>query len=466
MTRTPDIERLIASAYSGLEPSVAVEEAIREGLSAERARPPRSRPVALLVPAGAFLAIAIAFALRPEREQELADDAGKPVPLVDFDNTEPGDGWAMNSVSLREGTDPARGRILTIEARGGKGRIRRESPVADWSVFRAVSIFAKVEANEPIEMRFLAFSGRAALVRRFTLQPGDWKEIVLPVKDFRDDTVERVCGLSRIEAFAIQWDKGAGAVTIDDPKLLPGKGRPTVEDRLALGFPKGGKSHESEHFVVMSDVKGLDLKKIAARLEAGFTVLGERYGLKGALEDKAPFCVFRDRKARDEFLARLGEHFAVNIGPTKADGFTVLGIATGLHDPKQGPDRPVFVHEATHAAIHRLLGVASNGNWVQEGLASAVQMQVFPKSRDGAETKKPPWAKLLAEERVPMSTYVDVASIFDFLAERHAEKLPAVWDALRGGREPLHKEGIALIAGALGTDPQALEAEWRAWKGG
>jgi hypothetical protein len=460
-----DIELLIASAYSDLEPPVAVEEAVREGLSAERARPARRRPVALLVPAGALLAIAVAFALRPERAQELADDTGKPVPLVDFDSTEPGDGWAMSAVTLREGTDPARGRILTIEARG-KGRIRRESPVADWSAFRAVSVFAKVEATEPIQMRFLAFSGRAALVRRFTLQPGDWKEIVLPVKDFRDDTGERVCGLSRIEAFAIQWDEGRGAVTIDDPRLLPGKGRPTVEDRLALGFPKGGKSHESAHFVVMSDVKRLDLERLAARLEAGFAVLGERYGLKGTPEDKAPFYVFRDRKARDEFLARLGEHFAVAIGPTKADGFTVMGIATGIHDPQQGPDRPVFVHEAMHAAIHRLLGIASNGNWVQEGLASAVQMQVFPKSRAGAETRKPPWEKLFAGQRVPMSAYVDVASIFDFLAEQHAAKLPLVWDALRGGKEPLHAEGATLIAGALGTDAQALESEWRGWKGG
>lgn len=464
MTKAPDIERLIASAYSGLEPSVAVEEAVRDGLSPERARPARARPVALLVPGAAFLAIVVAFALRPERPQELADDSGEPVPLVDFDNTEPGDGWAMNAVLLKEGTDPARGRILTIEARG-RGRMRRESPVADWSAFRAVSIFAKVEAKEPIEMRLLAFSGRAALVRRFTLQPGDWKEVVLPIKDFRDDTGERVCGLSRIEAFAIQWDKGAGAVTIDDPRLLPGKGRPTVEDRLALGFPKGARSHESEHFVVMSDAKGLDLGRLAARLEAGFAVLGERYGLKGTPEDKAPFYVFRDREARNGFLARLGERFAVTIGPTKADGFTVMGIATGLHDPKQGPDRPVFVHEAMHAAIHRLLGIASNGNWVQEGLASAVQMQVFPKSR-GAETKKPPWEKLLSEERVPMSAYVDVASIFDFLAERHGSKLPAAWEALRAGKEPLHKEGAALIAGALGTDAAALEAEWRAWKGG
>jgi hypothetical protein len=465
MTKAPDIERLIASAYKGLEPSVAVEEAVRDGLPEERARPARVRPAAVVVPAAAFLAIAIAFALRPERTGELADDAGEPVPLVDFDNTEPGDGWAMSSVGLEEGTDPARGRVLTIKA-NGKGRIRRASPVADWGSFRAVSIFARVEAKDPIEMRLLAFSGRAALVRRFTLQPGDWKEIVLPIKDFRDDTGERVCGLSRIEAFAIQWDKGAGAVTIDDPRLLPGKGRPTVEDRLALAFRKGGKSHESEHFVVMSDVKGLDLGKVAARLEAGFAILGERYGLKGALEDKAPLYVFRDRNARDKFLALLGDHFAVTIGPTKADGFTVLGIATGLHDPKQGPDRPVFVHEAMHAALHRLLGIASNGNWVQEGLASAVQMQVFPKSRDGAETKKPPWEKLLAEERVPMSAYVDVASIFDFLAERHAPTLPAVWDALRGGKEPLHKEGVALIAGTLGSDAQALEAEWRAWKGG
>jgi hypothetical protein len=460
MTSAPDIERRIASAYSGLEPSAPVEEAIRAGLSAERARPAR-RPLAPWIAAAALVAIVVGLALG--RDAPLADNPGDPVPLVDFDKTEPGDGWSMNSVTLTEGTDPDRGRVLTIEAKG-RGRIRRESPVGDWGNFRAVSIFTRVEGNDPVEMRFLALSGRAALVRRFTLKPGGWREVVLPIKDFRDDTGERVCGLSRVEAFALQWDKGDGAVTIDDPRLLPGQGRATVEDRLALGFPRGGRWHESEHFVVMTDVKALDLAKLAARLEKGFAVLGDRYGLKGAFEDKAPLYVFRDRRARDAFIERIGEHFAVSIGATKADGFTVLGMATAIHDPRQGPNRPVFVHEAMHAAIHRVLGIASNGNWVQEGLASAVQMQVDPRSRAGAATKKPPWEKLFAEERLPMARYVDAASILDFLAECHGEKLPAVWDALREAKGPLHEDGAAAIAGALGTDASALEAEWRAWR--
>lgn len=465
MRTTSDIELLIASAYSGLEPSVAVEEAIRDGLPAERARPPvRGRPVRALILVALLVAGAAVLVARERRTEKLADEPGVPVALVDFQGTEPGDGWSMNNAHLIEGEDPARGRVLTIGVKG-KGRIRRGSPVADWGPYGAVSIFVKVEGNEAVEMRFLAFSGRAALVRRFTLKPGGWRELVLPLKDFRDDTGERVCGFSRIEAFALQWDKGEGAVTIDDPKLVPGRARPTADDRLALAFPKGGRSHESEHFVVMSDVKALDLAKVAARLEAGLKVLGDRYGVTGNFEDKAPLYVFRDRKARDDFIERIGEHFAVSIGPPKADGFTVLGLATAFHDAKQGANRPVFVHEAMHAAIHRLLGIASNGNWVQEGLASAVQMQVDPKSRAGVETKKPPWEQLLASETLPSSAYVDAASIFDFLAEQHAAKLPAVWEALREGKGALHTEGAALIAGALGTDAASLEAEWRAWKG-
>lgn len=391
--------------------------------------------------------------------------AAEPVPLVDFESTEPGDGWQIRGLTLVEGSDPARGRVLTLEG-SGKGRIRRPSPFADWRPYGAVSIFVKVEAEAPVEMRLLAHSGRAAQLRRFTLQPGGWRELRLPLRDFRDDALERVCGFSRIDAFSLQWDKGEGKVTIDDPRLLPGASSPTVRERLALAYREGGRSSESEHFVVMSDVPDLDLEKLAARLEDGLKVLGDRYGVKGGFEDKAPLYVFRDAAARDAFVARLGEHFAVGIGSTKADGFTVLGIATGIHDPKQGFERPVFVHEAMHAAIHRILGIASNGNWVQEGLASAVQMQVYPQSRGGMMSKKPPWAGLFAQGRLPLSAYGDAASVFDFLAEKHAAALPAVWDALRSSKGLLHEEGPAVIAAALGTDAATLEASWRAWEGG
>ena len=57
MRGAPDIERLIASAYSGLEPPAAVEEAVRAGLSAERAKPPRRGPAGLFPFGAAVLAV-------------------------------------------------------------------------------------------------------------------------------------------------------------------------------------------------------------------------------------------------------------------------------------------------------------------------------------------------------------------------------------------------------------------------
>ncbi len=76
MTDEEKIERLIKSAYSGLHPSHAVEEELREHMSAERARPSSSRPVWFLLPAAVALAIgAMLVADRPRSDSaELTEE--------------------------------------------------------------------------------------------------------------------------------------------------------------------------------------------------------------------------------------------------------------------------------------------------------------------------------------------------------------------------------------------------------
>lgn len=79
MRKAPDIERLIASAYSGLGPSAAVEEAVRAGLASERAPSARTRAAVWLLPVAAVLAVGFALTSRRGAAPGLADE-GDAVP--------------------------------------------------------------------------------------------------------------------------------------------------------------------------------------------------------------------------------------------------------------------------------------------------------------------------------------------------------------------------------------------------
>lgn len=415
-----------------------------------------------------------------------AEDAA-PVVLCDFDKGDASDGWQIRSLDVAEVETP-QGRGLKLSGNSAErsnpvGWMVRPCDVRDWRTFRAFAIRVRVDAKAPVAMRVQAVrtGSGGRLLRRFTVEPGDWRDVVLELKDFRDDTFDQAGSFAQVGSVLLRWDEGAGDVTIDDLRLLPGDRGPlscrmTPEDVQRLAFPQGkSRRLESEHFLLVDNVPAIgdpDAHRLLARLEEGLTVLGDRYGLTGDLGEKVPLVLFATRPEYEAFATRLGEHFGATVSPPKSDGFSVFGMGLGWFDEKQGWDRPVFVHEALHGAIHRLLGVVSNGNWIQEGLASAVQTRLHPDSLDRRKLADSfakrggwlvPWSECLAEQRPGIPRYPQLLSMMDFLAETHRAALPKVWDAVRALREPLHKSAPAAIAKALGTDAAKLEEEWFAW---
>lgn len=419
----------------------------------------------------------------PARAEEPA-----PVVLCDFDKGEPADGWTFRELRVTEIATPhGRGLKLAADPQTPFGSMSRTVDVHDWRAFRAFSMRVRVETSDAIELRLMLDDSRrgARLVRRFTIEPGDWRDVVVPLKDFRGDGKDQAGTFAQLDRLVIQWiglvDVIKDAVTIDDLALLPGDRGVlsccmTPEDVQRLAFPDAkSRRLESEHFLLVDDVPALvdaDAKKLLAHLEEGLALMGERYGVTGGLGDKVPFVLFATRDEYTAFVPRLGERFGATVTPPKADGFSILGMGMGWFDPKQGWDRPVFVHEGLHGAIHRLLAVGSNGNLVQEGLAAAVQARLHPGSLDRKELAESfakrgdwlvPWADCFAEPRVPLNRYPQLLSIMDLLAEKHRDALPKVWDAVRALREPLHKSAPEAIAKALGTDAAKLEEEWWGW---
>jgi hypothetical protein len=350
-----------------------------------------------------------------------------------------------------------------------------------------VSLFVAVDGATPQPFRIVVSSGKAGrgLLRRFTAAPGPWREVVLPLRDFREDGGDVLGTFAGIERVRIQWDEGKGKARVDDLRLLPGtRGtascRMTNDDRLRLAFPGGdGKVTEGGRFAVFSNVpqlQGDKAKPLLARLEEGAKVLADRFAIAGEPEERVPLHVFRTKAEYQAFVARMAEHFGANVAAPEHDGFTVFGVPSSTWDAKQGWDRPVYVHEAVHGLVYRLAAISANGNWLQEGLASAVQTRIHPKSMPAGDILKAfqrleagekgpfvAWKEVLFERRPSVKAYAQLASICEFLADRAGRDLTKVWWALAESSKPLHEGGIAIVATALGAKVEDLEKEWLAW---
>lgn len=136
----------------------------------------------------------------------------------------------------------------------------------------------------------------------------------------------------------------------------------------------------------------------------------------------------------------------------------------------------MFVHEAVHAAVERLLRLASSGNWVQEALASAVQATLFPKSLESVDLAAGfaalakgekgtflPWKGLLGKPHPAMGRYPQLITVLGFLRVKYRERLPRVWDALRALDGPVHEKALPAIAAALESTAADLERAWLDW---
>jgi len=422
--------------------------------------------------------------------------AAEPVVLLDFETGEPADGWTMRGlglaeVTLPEGATPSGGRALALigEDRGGRasGYVHRPIGVNDWRRFRALSLFAKVEAEGPIRMRIIARDGRGprGVLRRFVLEPGDWREVVLPLADWREDFHDQVGDFRRVERILFRWDGGKGRVTIDDVRLLPGERgdescRPSAEAHLAVAFgDERSFAREGDGFLLLTDVRklrGRTGRKLLARLSEARALLADRYGVPGELDHPVPFFVFSRAEDFRSFYPRLGEHLGAGVPEPTGDGFTAFGTAGSWWDPAQGEERPVYASQAAKCVVRRLLGIATNGNWVQRGLAGAVQVRLRPESAADVDFRRNfrklaagaggpflPWTELFAARAPGSRATPQLLTIVEHLADEHRERLGAVWTAVAGLSEPLHESAPAAIAEVLGLTLEEWEEAWLAW---
>jgi len=183
--------------------------------------------------------------------------------------------------------------------------------------------------------------------------------------------------------------------------------------------------------------------------------------------------IFADDAAHREFFARLGQQWRAEIAPPSAQGYTVQDIATATYRPELGVRRPVYLHESVHAIVSRdlrLLVSHDPHTPIQEGIASYVQLCVYPQSLDPQtyvqNFRKPidpsgqgffkPLEMLFSLPATPRQ-YAQLASLVAYLLENDQ---PLLRELARGLADGQTAEEILLNHG---TSWQQLQDAWLAW---
>ena len=411
--------------------------------------------------------------------------------LCDFETGEPTDTWefagvGVADISVSDGATASGGRGIKMIGKGRKGSIRRASAVADWNSFRAFSFYAAVESGERVELRIRALSGKGAagMLKRFSLEPGPWREVVLPLADWREDLVDQVGDFAHVETVVVQWDQGEGEVSLDDLRLLPGKkgaasSRPTRRQFLELAFPAGDERvYQNHDFMLATNAPELNekiSKLLLAHCSETKELLVDRYRVPDASLERIPFVVFETKDEYRRYVQRLGKKFGMNVKPG-ANSTSILGICLSYYHPKYGWERPTFTYLAAGGAMRQLLGLGRTDHWVYVALASAAQVHLHPSAMpddfvqkqmrgwvDGPRTQFRALGELLDPETSAGRYRGQLVSLMEYLAEERPDALARFWTSIRAYEKPIAQGAKETLLDAVDTDLQTLEDDYVDW---
>lgn len=394
--------------------------------------------------------------------------------------------------------------VRVVARPGAEPGLRLEPPGAV-QVRRHAGLRARVRATLPdgrqgeVKLRLYALDGaRTVLFRRLvSLAAGEWTEVQEPFERFRWG--------SRVAA---RWDEvrevallADGGATLDlaDVRLTPGaRGDasalpdPAWVERLVARVCAGDESGDDDPATPLAGVwaraaDGIKLvgsgeapgdEEAVARVLARLAHVGPwlaRVAPEAVrpLEDGPIVLAFLpDVATYEAFFRALGRRWRVEIEPPEASGYAVQDVCAVAEVPERSLDRPVVLHEVVHAVAARRLRLMPGNDrhgWLQEALASYLQLALFPEAmqrgewdglrrelRDDPRAPFRPLAHVLAGEG-QQDHYAQLASVVGFLLAERPGWLGPITRAAADGA-PLEQ---ALTP--LGSSTAALEREWLAW---
>ncbi len=172
---------------------------------------------------------------------------------------------------------------------------------------------------------------------------------------------------------------------------------------------------------------------------------------------------------RESFRAlwhRVGVYYDGQfVGIADAGGYSYRPFCATFLDaaaPRAIP--PELSHEIAHVWLWSRAGLPNDGNWLAEGLATAIQLRLSPapdQRRAWAERVRTgrfvPLKRLMTTAPLDARHYWQAATLVETLLAHHGDRLGALIQAVADGRE-----AHAIVTEVLATTWLTLDRRWRA----
>src|SRR5439155_21501521 len=340
-------------------------------------------------------------------------------------------------------------------------------------VNRAEGRGAGLELFFPTKGRPARFSSHASV------SPGEWRAIELPLRFFRwnPPSVPTWEDVDRL----VLTHTGGGAVIVDRVELergrVPRAAYLTPHEIESIAFEDHSGTRAVRRFegnlpwVVMTDAPGLDGRKLLDALDASYQSV--RQDLPSLLPPsrRVVLLVFANQEGYQRFWPRFQRRFGLDYVPHGEGGMAAMGIGgTWYRDAWRGDPAgmlDICVHEAVHALMVQMLGLAGGQTWLSEGLAerygrkaAGLDGAVWVQRDLGANV--PPLESLLNGAPTGYGGYLPAALVIEWLMADPLRRtqLSTLLQDIRGRATV---DVNVLATDRLGMSMTTLDAAWRGW---
>jgi len=446
------------------------------------------------------LAIALALAAVWPGEARSGEDHGE----VLFDFEEPGLSNTWKVVGRGEASrlpipDPPEGGPAGhgVRVRAGQAVSLVTHPrvlPGDWSGFEALAMWihgsaanaggapADTGAQTPVAIEVVVHEvdDNASFHRVVELDGVGWTRVELPLRWFRWGE-GRAPRWDRVDHLAVSF-REAGEFWLDGIELVrPGEGEPALDptaDELAALVEAGMDGAEATVLRtavvdLVSAAPALDGPRLAEHLASVRAVVVDELAFIPDDVGPVPLVILPDDDAFVAFIHRLAAAYTGTTDPPGHDGYAMQGIAASGWSEHFGTLRPAYTHEYTHALVAAMAGLPNLGEWVQEGLATRIQLRFHPQAdvpdlvRRGMASPSLhlPLPELCSGGPIPTDRYWQAMTVVDLLLEdaRYAENVTELVGAfLASGSTDLAPH----LGTVFGVTWERFEADWRAFVAG
>lgn len=399
------------------------------------------------------------------------------------------DFWKPDSAVSDDGPKPE-GRAVRMRGESGGGfAISSATITTDWRQVESVGLWLHRTAEEAKEhptvelvLRLSEEDQKALFWRRIEVSHVGWQKLILPLEWFvwSDGRMPR---WDLVRTIGVQF-RDPGAVTVDtiwiEPSAQPHDEFPSTENLAKLAFPKSSvqtkedsntdvpnvRTLETRDVQLVSNAKSLDLEQLATHLGTVSKRLHRELPFLTEPSRGAVLFIFQERSEYQRFAPRFARQLNSRLDPPEAGGYTLQGISSSWWDEKQGSLRPVYTHEFVHGYLSRTLPLSTAGDWLQEGLAAHIQLEIHPQENlnqlvlAGLKSPNISFAELCNGRPISTSRYWQAATLWKMLLTepRYQSKLSELIDRLAVANSTDLGPHLNPL---WGTDFEKLAAEWR-----